>query len=312
MRSYYIITHGNLSKKDNTLLFKNKNKEQIIPIEDVRDIFIISEVAITSQVLKMLSKQGVVINFFGVYGNYIGSFYPKDTYELGSVLINQIKHYEDKEKRLYIAKEFVAGAIVNCSKVVDIEYESFLEKLNRVNTINELMGIEANFKKMYYKILEKHTGLNFGKRTKRPPTNELNTLISFGNSILYGKVLSYIYRSPLNPNISYLHEINQRRMSLSLDIAEIFKPVVVDSVILRLSRNGMLEKGFFSKSKDRIVLTKEGIKSFVKALDDRMEEHINLDKEEKSYSINTLVKFEVLKLLKHIEKEETYKSLKLC
>jgi len=311
MRSYYIITHGNLFKKDNTLFFKNKSKEQIIPIEDVRDVFIIAEVSITSQALKMFAKHNVVINFFGVYGNYIGSFYPKDEYELGSVLINQIKHYEDKDKRLYIAKEFVIGSIVNSASMLNLECNSFLKKIETVGTISELMGLEASFKKIYYKEFEQQTKLDFGKRTKRPPTTELNTLISFGNSILYGKVLSYIYKSPLNPNISYLHEINKRRMSLALDIAEIFKPIVVDSVIINLAKQKVFDKSFFQKSKDKIILTKSGIRTFLKALDDRMEESVRIEKEQKEYSISALLKIEVLKLLRHIEEQEVYKSLKI-
>ncbi len=62
----------------------------------------------------------------------------------------------------------------------------------------------------------------------------MNTLISFGNSLMYSTVLTYIYQTPLDPRIGYLHSTNFRRFSLNLDISEIFKPIIVDRSILNL------------------------------------------------------------------------------
>ncbi|GAB6078828.1 type I-B CRISPR-associated endonuclease Cas1b [Hydrogenobaculum acidophilum] len=307
MRSYYIVSHGKLIKKDNTLMFQNKTKEQVIPIEDIKDVFIIASVSITSEVLKLFSKKGVVVHFFSVYGNYIGSFFPKNENELGSLIISQVRHYEDREKRLYLAKEFIKGAISNCGKLLDIEFDSFLQKLKGVNTISELMGIEANFRKLYYKSLEAKAELYFGKRTKRPPTTELNALISFGNSLLYGKIASQIYSSSLNIHISYLHEINQKRFSLALDLSEIFKPIIVDFVILKLAKENVFQKGFFKRQKDKLLLTNIGFKTFIKAFDDRFNETIKID--EKEYTLATAIKMEIIKLIKHFEAKELYKAL---
>lgn len=69
---------------------------------------------------------------------------------------------------------------------------------------------------------------------KDPQNNELNTLISFGKSLLYTTVLSEIYKTHLDPTIAYLHTTNNRRFTLNLDIAEIFKPIIVDRLIFTL------------------------------------------------------------------------------
>ena len=88
------------------------------------------------------------------------------------------------------------------------------------------MGIEGRIRNIYYKSynLFLKDGFHMNGREKRPPNNPINALISFGNSLMYTAVLGQIYRTQLDPSISYLHEPSTRRFSLSLDLAEIFKP----------------------------------------------------------------------------------------
>ena len=84
-------------------------------------------------------------------------------------------------------------------------------------------------------------GWTFERRVRRPPDNEVNALISFGNSLLYTVCLGEIYRTQLTPTISYLHEPGARRFSLALDLSEIFKPLIVDRAIFRLLNTGQLK-----------------------------------------------------------------------
>ena len=95
------------------------------------------------------------------------------------------------------------------------------ENLKYVEDIETLMGIEGRIRKTYYKSFNEifKNRFTFGKREKRPPKDPINALISFGNSIMYTNVLKEIYKTQLDPTISFLHEPSTKRFSLSLDIA---------------------------------------------------------------------------------------------
>ncbi len=109
------------------------------------------------------------------------------------------------------------------------------------------MGIEGRIREHYYSSFSSflRDEFSFDKRTKMPPQNMLNSMISFGNSLLYSTILTEVYYTQLNPLISYLHESGERRYSLSLDISEIFKPLIVDRVIFNLINNRIIKKENF-------------------------------------------------------------------
>ena len=123
------------------------------------------------------------------------------------------------------------------------------EKLDRINYIEELMGIEGNIRKKYYEAWNNivKQDINFTKRIKNPPENMINTLLSFANSLVYTTALSEIYKTQLNPTVSYLHEPGTSRYSLSLDIAEIFKPLIAERMIFSLLNKNMISESDFER-----------------------------------------------------------------
>src|SRR5205823_1423769 len=109
----------------------------------------------------------------------------------------------------------------------------------RVEPVLLIMGVEGRSRDTYYSSFSSflREGFEFDKRTKMPPQNMLNCLISFGNSLMYASILTEIYHTQLTPTVSYLHEPGERRYSLALDISEVFKPIIVDRVIFNLINN---------------------------------------------------------------------------
>src|SRR5690606_30858479 len=106
-------------------------------------------------------------------------------------------------------------------------------RIGRVSEIDELMGTEGRIRDLYYRqwpalLGDAAKAFPFDRRERRPPSNALNALISFGNALCYSTVLRQIYRTALDPSISYLHEPGDRRFSLALDLSEVFKPLLVD------------------------------------------------------------------------------------
>lgn len=118
------------------------------------------------------------------------------------------------------------------------------------------MGIEGNIRIQYYSAFNLIiNAFEMGGRSKQPPKNEVNALISFGNMMCYSECLRSIYQTQLNPTISYLHEPGVRRYSLALDLAEIFKPLLVDRVIFKvLNKRENQEKDFDIKL-NKVLLT---------------------------------------------------------
>lgn len=152
---------------------------------------------------------------------------------------------------------------------------------------------------------------DMGNRTKQPPDNEVNALISFGNMMCYAETLKAIYNTQLNPTISFLHSPGDRRYSLCLDVSEIFKPIIVDRVIFKVLNKRILNKSDFDRKLNKCILSESGKKSFVKAMEDRYNETFLHRTLGRNVSFKHLIKLECYKLVKDIMGLEEYKPFKM-
>ncbi len=316
----FITSNGELSRKDNTLIFQNEKVKKVFPINNINSIYAYGEISINSKLLNFLSKLEIPIYFFNYYGFYSGIFSPKQQKVSGKLLIEQVNHYTNSLKRLEIAKEIVFGSIHNMRKTLmqynlNEESEEII-KFNEspCNTINQLFGIEANAKKFYYKCFNKilnDENFKFIKRVRQDPDNFINCLISFGNSLLYTTALSEIFKTQLNPTISYLHEPFERRYSLNLDIADIFKPLIVDRIIFSLINQKMINEKHFDKNLDYCYLNEEGRKIFLKEYDKKLNTTLKYPRLNRKVSYRYMLRLEAYKLIKHLLNEEKYNSFKI-
>jgi len=322
MRPYYIFSNGRIRRKENTVYIENEQGEKrAIPIEDIDTIHVFGEVDLNTKLLNFLAQQNKIVHFYNYYGFYSGSFMPRDRNVSGELLVKQVEYYLDNKKRFYLAYSFVEGATFHILRNLR-EYkntENFQEKIRaemikalETNTINELMGCEGRARDIYYEAFNVILKPEFfiDKRQKRPPTNPINALISFANSMIYSTVLSEIYHTQLNPTISYLHEPRQRRYSLSLDIAEIFKPLIADTIIFKLVNNNMLKIEDFEEDVNYCYLNNTGRKKFIKEFDQKLATTIKHRKLKRHVSYRSLIRFECYKLIKHLINDELYKPFK--
>ena len=127
----------------------------------------------------------------------------------------------------------------------------------------------------------------------------------------YSQCLRTIHQTQLNPTISFLHEPGVRRYSLSLDLAEVFKPLLVDRVIFKVLNKKMIQSQDFEENMNRVILKPNGKKVFVQAFEDRLTETINHRTLNRSVSYKHLIKLECYKLQKHILEIEEYKPFKM-
>ncbi|MCX8095833.1 MAG: type I-B CRISPR-associated endonuclease Cas1b [Caldisericia bacterium] len=320
MKTYYIFSNGILRRKENTIVFEtSQGEKKFIPIENVEQIFVFGEVDFNNKFLNFIGQNNICLHIFNYYGWYSGTFYPRETNISGDLIIKQAQHYIDKGERLKLAKKFVEGAIHNIKRNLQKKENSeenekikdYEKQLENVVDITKLMSIEAHVRKIYYDCFEKLTGWSFEQRSIQPPRNPLNALISFGNSLVYSVVLKEIYLTPLSPFISFLHEPAERRYSLSLDVSEVFKPVLSDRLIFRLINLKMIKEENFEKALEGIYLNEEGRKIFVEEFDKQLETTILHRKLRKKVKYKTLIKLELYKIMKHLIGEKEYQPLKV-
>lgn len=312
-KNYYILSEGILKRKENTIYFVNEKGKKPIPINKVYSIYAYGQITFSSQVMSLLSKNGVPIHFFNYYGFYSGSYYPRETLLSGDLLVKQADYYLNIQKRLELAKLFVEGAANNILKVlpyykIENNIKETLSELNSTNKITEIMNIEGRIRSEYYSKFDEILPDDFKMegRSRQPPKNMINSLISFGNSMMYSTVLTELYNTQLNPTISYLHEPSERRFSLSLDLSEIFKPIFVDRLIFYMVNKRMLSKKDFNEDLNCCLLNDKGRNKFIKEYNKRLEKTIKHKKLKKNVSYQRLIRLEAYKLKKHILGIEKY------
>ncbi len=355
-RNYYIFNPGRLRRKQNTIFFqryqqisseqviadfedaledepalteadpeieyKTSGDRKVIPVEDIDCIYVFGEADFNRKFFNFCSSRQIPVHIFNYFGFYSGTFYPREFLNSGNLLVRQVSHNQDAEKRLALARAFVLGASGNIVK--NLQYydargkdcSPFLLEISRLRrqaetaeAVSELMGIEGNIRQVYYKAwpLIIDPPLEFSKRVRRPPDNQVNALISFANSMVYTTALSEIYKTQLNPLVSFLHEPGTKRFSLSLDLAEIFKPLLADRMIFTLLNRGQLTDKHFTRKGKVCWLSEEGRKVVVRLFDERLGQTIKHRKLGRNVSYRRLIRLECYKLIKHLLGQATYK-----
>ncbi len=321
MKNLYITKSGDLKRKDNTLIFKNKTIKKIIPIEGIETIYAVGQINTNSKLLTYLQQNKITLHFFNYYGYYTGTFYPREAYVSGNLFIKQVEHYKDNNKRIIIARKIVEGIAqnlkntlrhyskhgTNINKIYNL-IDINCKNLQQTDNIKKILLYEGKIWDSFYQTLKAILNeFEFNKRVKRPPDNPINTMISFGNSLLYTRVLSQMYYTQLNPTISYLHEPFERRFSLALDIAEVFKPNIVFKTILKLVNKGMIKREDFDQTVEFCHLNESGRNKFMQEFDKRLTKTKKHPTLKRKVSNQHLIKLEAYKLIKHLLEEKEYK-----
>lgn len=395
MKNYYVLSNGRVKREANTLYIENEaGEKRPVPIEDVESLYLYGEVDLNTKLLNFLSQKKITLHVFNYFGFYAGSYYPREYLHSGYLLVHQVSHYADNERRMKLARELVRGAAHSLLRNVayydkrkagaveerepageivqaevgqqqsgiptDAETEAAVDNTLAVSEalgldapgpvdepdplvaavvwdeashplallgdvigglsdlvegqtdINIVRGLEGKMRERYYQAWRHilREGWTFERRVRRPPDNEVNALISFGNSHLYTVCLGELYRTQLTPTISYLHEPGARRFSLALDLSEIFKPLIVDRAIFRLINTGQLKDSHFDRSLDGCFLNDVGKKLFVNALEDRLKTTIKHRRLGRSVSYRHLIRLECYKLIRHLTGVETYRAFR--
>lgn len=325
-KEYHIINDGILTKKDYTLLFENEKEKKYLPVETVDKLNIYSNVIFDAGFFEMVSRYNIDVSIFDKYGKHCGTFCGSKHARTSDMVIKQVSLYNNDAKRLSVAKSILIAAAHNMR--ANVRYyvkkgklgrenvdrlSAFIKRLNDSSSVSDLMITEAQCRQNYYTYMGKIIGdgpFHFMQRTKRPPKDAVNAMISFGNVFLYEKIATEIYKTSLDIKVGFLHSTNRRKATLNLDIAEIFKPVIVDRVIFTVIHKRILDisRHFESQENNGVYLNREGKRLFINELMRKVYTKITVDR--KLITYEALIRNEIWKIYRMIERGEPYKPYK--
>lgn len=325
-RNYHVFSDGRIERKDDTVrVVTDDGEKKYVPIENAEALFLHGQIDFNTRLMSFLNQKGVAMHVFGWEDYYSGSIMPERGQTSGRTVVSQVTAYENEEHRRQLAASIVSGSIHNMrtnavyydgrDRDLEAEIADLETAASRVADdlpVDELMGIEATARKAYYRTFNKILPAEFrlSRREYNPPPNEVNSLLSFGNSLVYANCVSAIRATALDPTISYLHEPGERRYSLSLDIADLFKPVLADRVLFRLVNRGQITHDDFETDLGACLLTEGGRQTYSKAFEETLERTVDHPDLNRKVSYQYLLRLEAYKLKKHLLTGESYEPFK--
>ncbi len=279
MKNYYVFQHGNLDADDKTVRFQGEDTRKI-PVEQIDGLHLLAGFTLTSGVLHAATEHEFPIHIYGFYGNYLGSFIPKNGPQSAERLLGQLRSHDDPAQRLGIGKGIMKASMLSYNNLLhDIGERALdLSGLEESDAIELLRLEEARLRKELYMALDSHLCEFFALlgRSRRPPGNPGNCLLSYLNGLVYAQTLTAIYRSGLDPRIGYLHGDVRATNPLALDLAELFKPYFSESSLVSLSEEGAKPK-WFTEVGEGVYLNETGRKEVARLFDDKLTREVKHD-----------------------------------
>lgn len=267
----------------------NQTLQQVWAIK-VEQVVLLGNINITTPVIHYLLREGIDCIFCSSYGKYQGRLFSTAS-RFGQLRQRQLQATTEPSTRLAIAREIARGKLLN-QRTMLLRYlrekqepilqtatagiEKCLDKLDKVEEVASVMGLEGQASALYYKAFKAilKQDLGFESRVPRPPPDPVNSLLSFGYTLLVHGMQSAVHTVGLDPFLGFLHRTEYSRPSLVLDLIEEFRPIIVDSVVLRAVNTRAITLEDFEPPEEHlrgVFLTQEGIKKFISCYEERVQ-----------------------------------------
>lgn len=255
-----------------------------VPLVEVGGISLFGNAHISSQAMRAILARNVTVSYLS-YGGWLNGYARSVNDHSLDLRIAQYEAARDAERCLKVAQALVAGKIKNQRTMVrrllganaatSLRAMAWLQhRAMRAKSPEELLGIEGNAAREYFEcfgsMLSVGTGFEVTGRNRRPPTDPVNALLSFGYSMLTKECLAAAIAVGFEPGLGFYHRLRAGRPSLALDLMEEFRPLIVDSTVLSVINTGELKSRDFERHGRAIVLTSEGRKKFIMAIERRL------------------------------------------
>lgn len=278
---FYLTKEG-----DNIVIKKDGNVVSRFPFRIIDGIVCFSYLGASPALIKLCTENQINLSFHTPQGRFCGRYVGSTN---GNVLLRR-EHYRlaDREESLEYAKRFILAKISNSRKYllrfrrdhrekidgslfeeVNSELTWALESVQVADNKDSLRGIEGQAANQYFRIFndlvltDKETFI-FGGRSKRPPLDCINVLLSFGYSLLTYECQSALEAVGLDSYVGFFHTDRPGRASLALDLVEEFRSYIVDRFVFSVINKGQLTKKHFEfKENGSILLTEKGRATFI-------------------------------------------------
>lgn len=263
--SLYINTQGAYLHKERETLVVDIAKEKVLqlPIHSISGIFCFGNVMVSPQVMGFCGERGVNLAFFTEYGRFLARVQGRQT---GNVLLRRSQYKYADTRATEIARTLVAAKIQsqrqilqrhqrNYGKQDDVNQtiallKSTVERLKIAKDLDIIRGLEGDAAARYFSVFnhlitEKSGDFNFIQRTRRPPTDPVNALLSFFYAIVGNDISAALQGVGLDPQVGFLHRDRPGRDSLAQDILEEFRAYIVDRLVLTLINRQQIKAADF-------------------------------------------------------------------
>lgn len=288
-----------VSRDGDNVVIKINNIEVLRrPIHILEGIVCFNYVGISPKLMSLCVENNVGVSFVNEYGKFMARVTGKVK---GNVILRrtQYRYADDKEKSLEISKNFIIGKIVNCKSVinrsirdhsdlVDIDNMRYtlgklshsLENIKKALDSDELRGIEGEAARIYFSnfnnlILQQKETFYFNERSRRPPMDNFNAMLSYAYTLLTYEMASALESVGLDPYVGFLHTDRPGRVSLALDMIEELRPYMAERFVISLiNRKQISSKGFIEKESGGVIMDKDTKNIFLTAWQKRKQQEI--------------------------------------
>lgn len=329
LNTLYITTeNGYLHKDGENIALKSAGVTKFtMPIHNLEGIICIGNITVSSHLMGFCAERQVSLSFVSEFGKFMARSTGKIN---GNVLVRK-KMYamsEDPEKALSIARNFILGKAANCRTVLergirdhgrDIDREELeksslylrnrMQKIKNAEFYEALLGYEGESARSYFRgldhlVLSDKDAFFIKNRTRRPPLDNMNAILSFAYTILMHDVQSALEAVGLDSYVGFFHKDRPGRASLALDLMEELRPVLADRLALSLvNRKQLTSKDFMQKESGAVLMTDDARKTLLSDWQKRKKEEITHTFLNEKIPIGLLPYVQAMLLSKHIRGE---------
>lgn len=292
MSTVYLVQQGGVvTKKQGRFHIKVADEpQQDIPVREISKMLLYGNIHLTTPVISTCLYEHIPVFFLSQSGKYKGHLWSAQSGELTTEFA-QFERYGNEEFRLEMARAIVRGKLMNSKQLLlrlnrKRRSEQVAEAIEGINTdlravskatqVDQLRGYEGSAASRYFPAmgqLIQAEDFSLVRRTRRPPTDPINALLSFGYTLLYNNVLSFVLVEGLNPYLGCLHRSERKETHLAFDLMETFRSPIVDSMVLRLVNQRIITLEDFQPPAENggIYLTDSARRVFLKQFEARMD-----------------------------------------
>lgn len=294
MATLYVVEAGARLEKEYHRLLVTKNDEVLmrVPVNQVSQVVLVGQVGVTTPALHALLEAKIPLLLIGRTGRLIGRLLPPTPHNL-PLRQAQYRRDEDAPFVLDTARRIVAAKLRN-QRVLALRVLRRLPEGQADRTpldglyateaqvaaaadLAVLRGVEGRGARAYFALYRQafDPAWEFQKRTRRPPQDPINALLSLGYTLLSNALITALEAAGLDPYLGFFHCEKYGRPALALDMVEEFRAPLVDSLVLTLVNRRMLQADDFEKrGSGGVYLGERGLRLFLREFGDRLESEV--------------------------------------